>query len=63
MLTGRTFKSSVDTDWEKARRYGITGVPSFLAGGHKLVGAHPYEVLAGQLTAAGARKKSRQQDD
>src|SRR5207249_3644468 len=28
VLTGRTFKSPVDADWEKARRYGITGVPS-----------------------------------
>jgi predicted DsbA family dithiol-disulfide isomerase len=45
VLTRRTFKQAVDADWEKARRYGITGVPSFVAGGRKVVGAHPYEVL------------------
>src|SRR5262245_45688980 len=32
VLTERTFKQAVDADWEKARRYGITGVPSFVAG-------------------------------
>lgn len=45
VLTERTFKQAVDGDWEMARRYGITGVPSFVAGGRKLVGAHPYDVL------------------
>ena len=44
-LTERTFKDAVDADWEQARRYGITGVPSFVAGGRKLVGAHSYDVL------------------
>jgi predicted DsbA family dithiol-disulfide isomerase len=46
VLGERTFKQAVDDDWQKARRYGITGVPSFVAGGSKLVGAHPYDVLA-----------------
>jgi len=45
VLAERTFKNAVDADWEKARQYGITGVPSFVAGGRKLVGAHPYETL------------------
>jgi predicted DsbA family dithiol-disulfide isomerase len=58
VLIGRIFKDAVDTDWEKARRSGITGVPSFIAGGHKLVGAHPYDVLAERLRAAGAQPKS-----
>jgi predicted DsbA family dithiol-disulfide isomerase len=54
VLTKRTFKNAVDADWEKARRYGITGVPSFVAGPYKIVGAQPYEVLAERLRAAGA---------
>src|SRR5215831_6541369 len=29
VLADRTFKEAIDKDWEKARRYGITGVPSF----------------------------------
>jgi predicted DsbA family dithiol-disulfide isomerase len=45
VLTERTFKDAVDQDWAKARRYGVTGVPSFVAGGEMLVGAHPYEAL------------------
>ena len=56
-LTERTFKSAVDADWAKARQYGITGVPSFVAGSYKVVGAQPYDVLAQQLTGAGARMR------
>jgi predicted DsbA family dithiol-disulfide isomerase len=41
----RTHKAAVDADWDKARRYGITGVPTFVAGGQGVVGAQPYEVL------------------
>ena len=54
VLLDRTFKDIVDLDWQKARRYGISGVPSFVAGGTKVVGAQPYDVLAQQLSAAGA---------
>ena len=54
VLDERTFKDAVDADWQKARRYGITGVPSFVAGGAKVVGAQPYEVLAHHLLSAGA---------
>jgi predicted DsbA family dithiol-disulfide isomerase len=57
VLSDRTFKEAVDADWQKARRYGITGVPSFVAGGTKVVGAQPYDVLAQQLRAAGAHSK------
>jgi predicted DsbA family dithiol-disulfide isomerase len=58
VLVSRTFKQAVDADWDKARRYGITGVPSFVVDGRKLVGAHPYDVLAEQLRAAGARPRT-----
>jgi predicted DsbA family dithiol-disulfide isomerase len=57
VLTERTFKDDVDADWEKARRHGVTGVPTFLARGRKLVGAHPYDVLAYSLSTAGAQRK------
>jgi predicted DsbA family dithiol-disulfide isomerase len=55
VLSERTFKDAVDADWQKARRYGITGVPSFVAGGTRVVGAQPYDVLAQLLRAAGAK--------
>ena len=54
VLAKRTFKEAVDADWEKARRSGITGVPSFIAGNHKVVGAQPYDMLAELLRAAHA---------
>jgi predicted DsbA family dithiol-disulfide isomerase len=53
VLTERTYKDAVDADWAKARRYGITGVPSFVAGNQKLTGAHPYEILERLITQAG----------
>jgi predicted DsbA family dithiol-disulfide isomerase len=58
VLTRRTFKDAVDADWQKARRYGISGVPTFVAGGYKIVGAQPYDVLAERLGAAGAQPKT-----
>ena len=44
-LERRTFEAAVDADWELSRRYGVTGVPTFVAGRHGVVGAQPYEVL------------------
>jgi predicted DsbA family dithiol-disulfide isomerase len=55
VLTERTFKDAVDADWEQARQYGITGVPSFVAGDQILVGAQPYDILEKFMIAAGAR--------
>jgi predicted DsbA family dithiol-disulfide isomerase len=60
VLTQRTFENAVDADWQKALRYGITGVPTFVVGGQKVVGAQPYGVLAEQLRAAGAQPKGAQ---
>ena len=45
VLEKRSFKAAVDADWEKSRQYGVTGVPTFFAGGQGVVGAQPYEAL------------------
>ena len=45
VLEKRTFKAAVDQDWALSRRYGVTGVPTFVAGRQGVVGAQPYEVL------------------
>jgi predicted DsbA family dithiol-disulfide isomerase len=45
VLTQRSFSASIDADWQKSRAWGITGVPTFVAGGYGVVGAQPYEVL------------------
>jgi predicted DsbA family dithiol-disulfide isomerase len=45
VLEQRTFKAAVDEDWALSRQYGITGVPTFVAGRFGVVGAQPYEAL------------------
>jgi predicted DsbA family dithiol-disulfide isomerase len=42
----RRYSAGVDADWAKSREYGVTGVPTFVSGGHGVVGAQPYETLA-----------------
>jgi predicted DsbA family dithiol-disulfide isomerase len=58
VLEKRTFKDAVDADWELSRQYGITGVPTFVAGRYAVVGAQPYEALEQliqKVAAAGER--------
>ena len=45
VIEKRTFRAVIDADWEKSRRYGVTGVPTFVAGKYGVVGAQPYEAL------------------
>jgi predicted DsbA family dithiol-disulfide isomerase len=45
VIEERTHRAAVDADWAKARAYGVTGVPTFVAGGQGVVGAQPYEAL------------------
>ena len=45
VLEERTFQGPVDDDWAISRQYGVTGVPTFVAGGYGVVGAQPYDVL------------------
>ena len=52
VLEKRTFKAAVDADWKLSREYGVTGVPTFVAGQQGVVGAQPYEVLEQLVTKA-----------
>ena len=45
VLQQRRYRAGVDADWAKSRDYGVTGVPTFVSGGHGVVGAQPYETL------------------
>ena len=54
VLDERTFKDAVDADWRKSHQYGVTGVPTFVAGGHGLVGAQPSDAVEQLLIEAGA---------
>jgi predicted DsbA family dithiol-disulfide isomerase len=57
VLEKRTFQEAVDADWELSRQYGITGVPTFVAGHYGVVGAQPYEALE-QLVRKAATQKN-----
>jgi len=57
VLTERRFKDAVDADWEKAGRYGVSAVPTFVAARRSVVGAQPYEVLERLLEEAAARRR------
>ena len=54
VLAERRFTEAVDADWAKSRAYGVTGVPTFVAARHGVVGAQPYEVLVELVRKAGA---------
>jgi predicted DsbA family dithiol-disulfide isomerase len=54
VLAERRFKEAVDADWAKSHAYGVTGVPTFVASRHGVVGAQPYEVLVELVRKAGA---------
>src|SRR4029077_7122121 len=57
VLKERRFKDAVDADWAKSRHLGVTGVPTFVAGGYGVVGAHPYERRAPAVSSALSRTK------
>ena len=57
VLAERRFKDAIDADWAKSAQYGVTGVPTFVAGGHGVVGAQPYEVLEQLAARAGAARR------
>ena len=59
VLQNRLFEEAVDADWEKSRRYGVTGVPTFVAGGYGVAGAQPYKTLEKLLLEAGAEQRGR----
>ncbi len=58
IIEQRRFKDAVDADWAKSMQYGVTGVPTFVAGRRGVVGAQPYEVLALLVERAGAPRRT-----
>jgi predicted DsbA family dithiol-disulfide isomerase len=45
IIDGRVFSPQVNSDWERAWKEGVTGVPTFTAMDLHVVGCQPYEVL------------------
>jgi predicted DsbA family dithiol-disulfide isomerase len=57
-LDSGAFKDAVDADWAKSRATGVTGVPTFVAGGQGVVGAQPYEALEKLVKDVGAAPRA-----
>jgi predicted DsbA family dithiol-disulfide isomerase len=57
VLADRRFSAAVDADWQRSHRYGVTGVPTFVAERYGVVGAQPYEVLEQLVEKAGATRR------
>jgi predicted DsbA family dithiol-disulfide isomerase len=57
VLDERRFSEAVDADWAKSHRYGVTGVPTFVAARYGIVGAQPYEALEQLVQRAGAASR------
>ena len=58
VIENRTFEQAVDEDWAKSQQYGVSGVPTYVAGGYGVVGAQPYEVLEKLMQEVGAQNRS-----
>jgi predicted DsbA family dithiol-disulfide isomerase len=58
VLETRSHRAAIDAEWAESQRRGVTAVPTFDCGGQRVVGAHPYAVLAGLVEHAGARKRN-----
>lgn len=57
VLATRSRRAQIDDEWSRARRLGVTGVPTFVLGRRGVVGAQPYEVLAELAEASGAARR------
>lgn len=57
-LEGRRFREAVDADWARAAELGITGVPTFVVGAERVVGARRYEALERLVVEAGAVQRT-----
>ena len=58
VLDERRFREAVDEDWARSRKLGVSGVPTFVAGGYGVVGAQPYETLEKFLAEIGAAPRA-----
>ena len=52
VIDERTHRAAVDADWSRSRAAGVTGVPTFVINGQRVVGAQPLDVLE-RLVRAG----------
>jgi predicted DsbA family dithiol-disulfide isomerase len=59
VLRERQFREAVDSDWQRSRELGITGVPTIVVGNQGLVEAQSYEQLEALVMSVGAQRRPR----
>jgi predicted DsbA family dithiol-disulfide isomerase len=52
-LADRRYRANVVAEYQEAREVGVTAVPTFVAEGYAIVGAHPYETFRRLMAAIG----------
>lgn len=57
VLRTRSSRESVDADWRRSQRLGVTAVPTFRVDKQVAAGAHPYDMLEKFVVNAGAKKR------
>ena len=57
VLQNRSQKDAVDSDWNKSKQYGVTGVPTYVIGQTGIVGAQPYEAIEKMLVDSQVSRK------
>jgi predicted DsbA family dithiol-disulfide isomerase len=62
VLEERRCSAGVDADWAKSRADGVTGVPTFISGRHRIVGAQPYETLVQFIRERNATPRTERDD-
>ncbi len=50
-VDGRAYKPAVEADMSEVRSLGLTGTPTFLINGQRIVGAQAYAVFANAIEA------------
>ena len=58
VLETREFSAAIDEHWTHSRQIGVTGVPTFVAGGYGVVGAQRYESIEALLQQASAQPRA-----
>lgn len=58
VISKRSYRDHVDKDWTESRFKGVTAVPTFIIGDHRLVGAQNYASLERLVTSCGVKEKN-----
>jgi len=56
-LDDRQYRDEVQHQYQEAREIGVTAVPTFVAEGYALVGAHPYESFHQLMASVGIQRR------